>query len=58
MKARSEAFTSASMKVVRAASKPLSATLARARSSAGPDESMEVTCPAPPASAATVKPPV
>ena len=32
--------------------------LDRALSSAGADESIEVTCAAPPASAATVKPPV
>ena len=41
-----------------ARSKPLRAMLSRAKASAGPDESTLSTCLAPPASAATLKPPV
>ncbi|MDT4868057.1 hypothetical protein FQZ97_1030000 [compost metagenome] len=55
---RNEVLTSASMKLAWAGSSPLSSRFARACSSAGPDESMLVTCPALPASAATLKPPV
>ena len=43
---------------VRGISKPFNATLLLARSIAGPEESIEVICAAPPAKAATVKPPV
>ncbi len=58
MNALSDALTSASMNVVRDNSKPFNNTLALAFSKAGPDESIDVTWPAPPAKAATLKPPV
>ena len=58
MKSRNVAFTSASSVVWRAASKPLAVTWAEARASAGADESTLITSVAPPASAATEKPPV
>ena len=45
-------------RLVRAGSKPLSVTCSVARASAGADESTLITCVAPPASAATEKPPV
>jgi hypothetical protein len=46
------------MKVARSGANPFKATLAAAFSTAGPDESIEVTCAAPPDKAATVNPPV
>ena len=53
-----DALTSASIKLARSGAKPFSATLAAANSSAAPEESIDVTCCAPPDKAATVNPPV